>query len=148
MPRPKSSYPELPRYMTARRSGSRLLYYYQAPGQAKRPLGSDRASALKQWAELESQGLAGVGTFALVAGHYERSVIPRKAIKTQKEQTAQLRLLVKAFGHAPMVAIRPALIRQYLDKRSAPVSANREIALFSHIWNWARSQDYTRVQEG
>lgn len=119
------------------------MYYYQAPGAKKRPLGSDKALALRQWAELEAQGVVGAGTFAVVAGHYERAVIPRKAAKTQKEQIAQVKLLVKAFGHAPMSAIRPALIRKYLDKRSAPISANREIALFSHIWNWARSQDYT-----
>ncbi|MDD0930508.1 integrase, partial [Xylella fastidiosa subsp. multiplex] len=32
---------------------------------------------------------------------------------------------------------------QYLDWRTSKVSANREVALFSHLWNWARSKGIT-----
>ncbi|MDQ3565371.1 MAG: integrase, partial [Pseudomonadota bacterium] len=40
--------------------------------------------------------------------------------------------------------IQPVHIRQYLDSRKqAPVRANREKALFSHIWNKAREWGYT-----
>ena len=141
MGRPKTTYADLPPHMTARRSGERTLYYYQA-GATKVPLGSDKAQALRRWAELEGQGSTGT-TFSVVAHHYGRVVLPRKAIKTQKDQTAQLRTLIGAFGHLPLQAIRPVHIRQYLDRRSARTSGNREIALLSHLWNWARSQDYT-----
>lgn len=139
MGRPKT-YADLPPHMTARRSGERVLYYYQAGGK-KVPLGADRAEALRRWAELEGQG-GGGSTFNLVAGHYARIVLPGKAPKTQKDQRGQLAILQGAFGHLPMSSIRPALVRQYLTKRSAKISANREVALLSHIWNWARGMDY------
>ena len=141
MGRPKTTFADLPPHMTARRSGERVLYYYQA-GATKIPLGSDKAHALRRWAELEGQGSAGT-TFEIVARHYARVVLPRKAPKTQKDQTAQLKTLIGAFGHLPLQAIRPVHIRQYLDRRSARTAGNREIALLSHLWNWARSQDYT-----
>lgn len=140
MGRPKATWADLPRHMTARRSGDRVLYYYQAGGK-KVPLGSDRAAALRQWAELEGQSGAGA-TLALVAAHYARVVMPTKAAKTQKDQLSQLKVLLGAMGHLPMASIRPALVRQYLQRRSAPIAANREVALLSHIWNWARGMDY------
>jgi integrase len=141
MGRPKTTYADLPAHMTARRSGERTLYYYQA-GASKIALGSDKAFALRRWAEIEGQAGSGT-TFSLIARHYARVVMPRKSPKTQKDQTAQLKTLIGAFGHLPLQAIRPVHIRQYLDRRSARIAGNREIALLSHLWNWARSQDYT-----
>lgn len=46
---------------------------------------------------------------------------------------------------APINAIRPVHIREYLDWRSkaAKTRANREVALFSHIFNKAREWGYT-----
>ena len=46
---------------------------------------------------------------------------------------------------APLSEIRPQHIREYLDWRSktAKVRANREVALFSHIFNKAREWGYT-----
>ena len=51
-------------------------------------------------------------------------------------------------GQFESVAVRkitPGLIRRYLDSRAqdgSPVSANREIALLSTAWRWARERDY------
>ncbi|HRQ35271.1 MAG TPA: tyrosine-type recombinase/integrase, partial [Chiayiivirga sp.] len=46
---------------------------------------------------------------------------------------------------APLDAIRPVNVRQYMAWRSktAPIRANREKALLSHLWNYARSVGYT-----
>ena len=51
-------------------------------------------------------------------------------------------------GQFESVALRrvtPGLIRRYLDSRAqdgSPVSANREVALLSAAWRWARERDY------
>ena len=51
-------------------------------------------------------------------------------------------------GQFETVALRkitPGLIRRYLDSRAqdgAPIGANREIAMLSAAWRWARERDY------
>ena len=48
-------------------------------------------------------------------------------------------------SHAPFEEIEPIHVRQYLDLREAKTRANREKALFSHIWNKAREWGYTNL---
>lgn len=78
-----------------------------------------------------------------VFDRYAREIIPTKAPRTQKDNFEALRQLRPAFDMAPIEAITPQHIAQYRDKRSAKVRANREIALFSHIYNIAREWGYT-----
>lgn len=56
--------------------------------------------------------------------------------------------LLRVFGHVPIDAIAPMHIREYLDIRGqvAKVRANREKALFSHVFNKAREWGYTAAQ--
>ena len=56
--------------------------------------------------------------------------------------------MLKVFALVPMDAIAPMHIRQYMDIRGevAKVRANREKALFSHIFNKAREWGYTALQ--
>lgn len=118
---------------------------------------------------------AAKGTFADVLGHYWEDVIPTKAPRTQADNEAEKVWLLKFFNDppAPLDAIEPTHIRKYLDWRvkearkaaeernaqrhreGKPVSpiptkhgqvrANREKALFSHIWNYARNQGFTKA---
>lgn len=58
----------------------------------------------------------------------------------------ELAKLLEFFDDAPsppLNAIEPMHVRQYLDWRQAKVRANREKALFSHIWNYAREKGHT-----
>jgi len=143
MGRPKSRHKDLPPRMTARPSGGRLLYYYTG-GKRMLPLGPDLAAAKRRWAELESGPLASVeGTFRQVAARYRATVLPTKGRKTQLEQDPQLDRLVAVFGAMPIADLRPADVAAYLEKRSAKVMANREIALLSHVYNRARVWGYT-----
>lgn len=69
---------------------------------------------------------------------YEREVLPKKAIKTQRDQAMQLATLRKAFkSFARLSQIKPIHIAQYLDARDGPTMANREIALLSHVFKKA-----------
>jgi integrase len=112
-------------------------------------------------------------TFKYVAERYMRDVVPTKAPRTQKDNLTELAKLFEFFNNppAPMSEIRPIHVRQYLDWRVADaknrlnlenekragddkkplamtgregkVRANREKALFSHIWNKAREWGLT-----
>ena len=76
-----------------------------------------------------------------------REVVPLKKPSTQRDNLRELENLLAFFNDppAPLSEIRPQHIREYLDWRSktAKVRANREVALFSHIFNKAREWGYT-----
>jgi integrase len=112
-------------------------------------------------------------TFKDAADTYLRKVFPAKAARTQKENLFELESLLKFFNNppAPLDNIKPIHIRQYMDWRidqtkerfiiknvqrakdgkeliaitgkEGQVRANREKALFSHIWNKAREWGLT-----
>lgn len=112
-------------------------------------------------------------TFRHVAERYTREVIPTKAKATQEGNLRELANLYRFFDDPPVQLdlIEPVHVRQYLDwrvtetvnkmreanlarakagKELAPttgkegqVRANREKALFSHIWNFAREKGMT-----
>lgn len=142
----------LPPRLRARRrhKTSKTFYYYDARsnGKGEIPLGSDYALALKKWAELEIDAQPkhqDIITFRYAAERYLREVVPTKAPATQHDNLRELKQLYKFFDNppAPLDQIKPIHIRQYLDWRESKTRANREKALFSHIWNKAREWGYT-----
>lgn len=133
-----------------RHKTGKIFYYYDAGGKPRKeiPLGSDYALALKKWAELEIDAKPrqqGVITFRYVAERYIKEVLPLKAPATQRDNLRELKQLYTFFDSppAPIEKIKPIHIRQYLDWRESKTRANREKALFSHIWNKAREWGYT-----
>jgi integrase len=147
MGRPKKLHPDLPPRMTARprKKLGGFNYYY---GQAKKPLGSDFVEACRQWAVLERGQLPNSVRYVDVADRWEREAIHKgrrktRSPKTQQEFRAALKHLRKAFKDALLDQIKPKHVRQYLDRRTAKVSANREVAVLSIIWNWARAKGLT-----
>ena len=143
----------LPPRLRARQMRSGKVWYYYDTGERPRkeiPLGSDYALAVKKWAELEIDAQprhAAVATFRYVATRYLREVLPQKSPRTQRDNLKEIENLFAFFDNppAPLEGIEPIHIRQYLDWRgkAAKVRANREKALFSHIWNKAREWGYT-----
>lgn len=114
-----------------------------------RKLSTDRAEALRLWAQLEGvKEDDGSRTFAVVANRYVREVYPTKAVRTRKDNDKELAQLLRVFGHMPIDAILPMHLREYMDIRgqTAKVRANREKALFSHVFNKAREWGYTAAQ--
>lgn len=65
-----------------------------------------------------------------------QEVSPLKAATSHRTEISSALNLEKAFGHIPIEKIKSQMIYQYLDARSkiAPVRANREIALMSHMF--------------
>lgn len=112
-------------------------------------MGKDFTMAVKKWSEFEIHAKfsqAELITFRHVAERYQREIISTKALRTQKDNLAELGNLLRFFYEppAPIEKIEPINVRQYLDwRKDSPIRANREKALFSHIWNKARDWGYT-----
>ena len=112
-------------------------------------LSSDRAEALRLWAQRESVPEDdSTKLFSVVAKRYVREIFPLKSIQTRKDNDKELANLLKVFAHMPIDAIAPMHVREYMDIRgqAAKVRANREKALLSHIFNKAREWGYTALQ--
>lgn len=128
------------------------LTWYHVSGTLPRVwtrLSCDRAEALRLWAQLEGVRENDSGRlFSVVARRYVREVFPAKSPQTRKGNERELANLLQVFGHMPIDAISPVHIRQYLDIRgqTAMVRANREKALFSHIFNKSREWGFTNAQ--
>ena len=126
------------------KSGQQWVGYYYAgrdeAGKRKEiPLGTDPDEARVKWAQLERRQVPlAMKTVGDLLRRYDRDVIPTKGVKTQKDNRKCLVFLLRAFDSAPLDAITSHIIAQYRDARTAPVRANREIALLSHAINMAR----------
>jgi integrase len=152
--RPKTTGKKLPPRMLARtrklKSGETWTgYYYNGRGDdGKRkeiPLGTDLAAAKRKWAELECVEMpldASLMKYAF--DQYERDILPKKKPSTQRENKLCLKELRVSFDKAPIERITPQDIARYRDARTAPVRANREIALLSHVFNMAREWGFTK----
>lgn len=126
-------------------------YYYDGRNeQGKRmeiPLGTDFDIAKHEWARLDAKPAPkSCRLWGEVFDRYEREIIPTKAPRTQKDNLLSLTQLRKVFTDAPIAAVTSQVLAQYRDKRSAKVRANRELALFSHIYNIAREWGITTTE--
>lgn len=108
-------------------------FYFVARDGTWSRLGSSKAGALRAYAELLGEAPP---TFQAAAERYARTILTRKAPKTQRDQQHQLDRLVSVFGAMPLNSIRRGHIAQYRDERgaTAPIGANRELALLSHLF--------------
>lgn len=138
-----------------KKPSGKVYYYYDLGGRPRKeiPLGSDYGLAIIEYARLEKDRTADnrareIVTFRYVAERYVVEVVPTKSPATQKDNMRELKQLLSFFDDppAPLDAIEPLHVRQYLRYRnSAPVRANREKALLSAIWNFARESGYTAL---
>lgn len=123
--------------------------WYHVTGTSPRvwtKLSSDRAEALRMWAMREGvREDDSTKLFSVIVKRYVRDVYPLKSPRTRKDNDKELVNLVRVFGHMPIDQIAPMHVREYMDIRgqTAKVRANREKALFSHIFNKAREWGYT-----
>jgi integrase len=109
-------------------------------------LDRDIALAKRLWADIEGeQHNPQDYTFNGIVTRYRKEVLPTKAPQTQRDNEKELARLIAVFGIMPIDSIKPHHIKRYLDERgkTAKVRANREKALFSHVFNFARQSGYT-----
>lgn len=146
----------VPRLRARRQKSGAVHYYYDHGGKPRKetPLGADYGLAIKRWAEFEREANPpeqAILTFKHIADAYRREVVPTKGLATQKDNVRELGNLLEFFDDppAPLEAIEPVSVRQYMTWRTRGgkglVRANREKALLSHIWNYARDKGYTAL---
>ena len=126
------------------------MYYHVSTDQPRKwtKLDQDLSVAKRLWAEIEGEQPAPNDcTFKGISARYRKEIFPTKAPQTQRDNEKELARLEAVFGEMAIDAIQPKHIKQYLVKRgeTAKVRANREKALFSHIFNFAREYGYTNA---
>ena len=125
-----------------------ISYYYNGrDANGKRveiPLGKDLDEARTEWARLERKAPPKPARLmGRLFDDYESKIMPGLKPGTQKDYMKGLKQLRNAFDAAPVEAITPQVIAQYRDARSAKIRANREIALLSTIFTFAREWGLT-----
>ncbi|MFC0349385.1 tyrosine-type recombinase/integrase [Undibacterium danionis] len=104
--------------------------------------------ARRLWAELECKVVDPEDkSFSVIGQRYLREILPTLKAHTQRDYIQYFKLLDAVFGELAIDSIRPFDIAEYLRVRgeTSKVRANRERALFSTIFNHARSWGYTDV---
>lgn len=135
------------------RSG-RIFYYYDTGEKPRReiPLGSNLVEALGRWSELYmsfdsmSERVESI-QLKDVWARYLKDELKARSPNTQRDYLRQINRLIDFFDGAGLDEIEPQHISQYLKwRRDSPVQANREKALFSTLFNHARSWGMTRSE--
>lgn len=141
--------PRMIRRTRKRKNGKIWVGYYyngrDAEGnRVEIPLGGDLDEAKIEWARLDRKAIPKPAhLMGRLFDDYELKVIPTLKLGTQSDYQKGLKQLRNAFESAPIEAISPQVIAQYRDARTAKVRANREIALLSTMFTFAREWGLT-----
>lgn len=141
------THPRLRARMRRRKNGRVVVYYFYdatAEGGGEIALGTDYGQAIARWAEITERGTStatAAGTLEEAFSQWEREVLPGYAsAETKRGYTKSLRMMRPAFAGATWDQVDMPTIKAYLKKRTAKTQGNREMALLSVIWNWARGE--------
>ena len=140
----RSKYPGLRSHSWKTAGGEvRTAYYYdrRAEGRPDEKLGTDYAEALRKWHELHFDRPREAGTLEEAFRAWEIEVLPTYRQTTRRDYGLCLTQLRPVFGGAAWADITMPTLKAYLSKRSGKTRANRELAVLSIVWNWARSTD-------
>ena len=99
-------------------------------------LGKDFAQAMARWAEIVGRPER-MMTLGDIMDRYMREVAPHKAPSTYRKNIREISNLRMVLGHMRPEDVTPPDIYAYMDARKAPVRANREKALLSHVFRYA-----------
>lgn len=145
-------YPQLRTRIRKRQSGRVVVYYFydqRKAGKPDIPLGTNYDEAIKKWDEIHNRLPRIAGTleeaFSAWEVDAERGLLHYSNPETRRSYAKQLRALRPAFQAATWDQVDLPSIVGYLRKRSAKTQGNREMAVLSIIWNWARTEGYTTL---
>lgn len=147
MARPRSTNNNLPPRLAAIRAKGSVYYYYDLGADKRprfKPLGKVYVEAIRQWAELEGGNAKRAAySFDDMALRYETTIIPELGARTQIDYLAALKKLREFFSDATLADIQPIHVAQFREWRKAKTQANRNIAVLSSMWNYAREWGMT-----
>jgi hypothetical protein len=129
---------QLPPRMYVYQSRRTCNYYTITARNQRINLGHDLQEAKQKLLEIEA-GRPVAGTIGELIDRYMKEISPRKAPRTHKDEVASAQLLNDVFGKMKPADLRPVHVAKYLDMRDqkAPVRANREKSLLSHMFSMA-----------
>lgn len=143
----KSAYPRLRVHVKRGKAGQCWVSYWydmRGTGEPDVKLGTDRDAALKRWDELHNERPRIAGTLEEAFRAWEKEVLPAYvSAETRKGYARNLKRLRVAWADATWDGVTLVGLKGYLKKRSAKTQGNRELAVLSIIWNWARTEGYT-----
>ena len=128
----------LPPRMYIYKGKRKTTYYTITPTNERINLGHDLLDAKRKLLELD-EGRPVTGTISELIARYMREISPKKSPRTHKDETAGAKRLNDVFGKMNPADLRPMHVAKYLDIRGqkAPVRANREKSLLSHMFSMA-----------
>jgi hypothetical protein len=144
---------DYPRFRTIVRKGrgGRVYVYYaydrRPEGLPDVMLGKDREIALAKWEELHLKRPRIKGLIREAIQDWVRDVLPTYTnAGTRRNYAANLKRIDAVFGEAEWEDVTLLVLKKYLTGRTnvkdktkkAGTTANREIAAFQIVWNWAR----------
>jgi hypothetical protein len=121
-------------------------YWYDGRPGPDIPLGNDYQEALKRWSELHERKPRISGTLLEAMESWEKEALPSYSnTETRKSYARQLQNIKPVFGPATWDQIGMPQLKGYLKARTAKTQGNRELAVLSIIWNYARGEGLTKL---
>jgi hypothetical protein len=145
-----TDYPRLRTHIRRGKAGRVYVYYaydMRPDGKPDVQLGKDREIAIAKWEELHLHRPRVRGLIREAIQHWIRDVHPNYAnAGTRRNYAANLAQIDRVFGEAVWEDVTMLVLKKYLGDRSnkkdkskkAGTTANRELAAFQIVWNWAR----------
>jgi integrase len=130
--RPRNQDKHLPKRMYERRGA----YFFVDSNGKWNPLGREYGRAIEKYNRLNDDPVE-VATIGDLIDRYMREESPTKAAATHKSNQKHARFLRAAFGRIQPPELTTRAIYMYMDARNAPVVANRELAMLSHMFKKA-----------
>lgn len=145
----KSKFPRL-RSKVYRGAGGQVWTYYlydmRGTGKPDIRLGTDYAHAVQQWHKLHNHIPLTVGLIQQAIDKWRDDVLPTYDNRNTRDQyRSYLKRVELAFGKMAWDEVEISHLTQYLDARTAKISANRELAVLSIVWSAARKWGMTKV---
>lgn len=145
----KSPYPRLRVHVRKGAHGQvwhSWFYDMRPDGEKDVPLGNDYQEALKRWDEIHNRRPRIAGTLLEAMERWEADSLPLYTnSETRKSYARQLGNLKPVFGPATYDQVGMPELKGYLKKRKAKTQGNRELAVLSIIWNYARGEGLTKL---
>jgi len=135
--------PQIHRELPERVNFSHGAYFFAPPNGPRIHLGREFGEAMAKWAGIVARPRK-IATMAEVMGRYMLEVATRKAPATYRDNIREMAKLRPVFGQMKPGEITAPDIYAYMDARGAPVRANREKALLSHVFSYAIRWGITR----
>lgn len=145
----KTKHPRLVSQTRRNKDGRVRVYYFydmRHVGQKRIPLGTDYDEAIAKWDELHNNKPRAVGRVQEAITDWREHVLPNyNNDDTRDDYARQLKRIEGVFGQMFWEEVELPHLRQYLQASKAKIQANREMSVFSIVWNHARKVGMTNL---